>query len=142
MNSNQSDIQHGTKRVLMEFSNQISPIPFKKQKQIQHITAIKNIKKQFTISKLQINKTNSIFIANDSLFNKQLCTKQSQYIRWVIACKFIIATGVQFDSYNCHGMHRNKIPQNMYFYVDNQKNLCALIYNTTQNNSISNNIIT
>ncbi len=76
--------------------------------------------------------SNSISIANDPL----LGTKQSTNTRWVIACKFIFVTSLQLNSYNS-----NKITKNMYFYVDNETNSFALIYNIKQNNSISNNII-
>eukprot|EP01083_Nonionella_stella_P188829 696975_1 len=133
--------KRGMKRPFLDCSMDVSPIRFKKRKTFGYLDEIRNIKQSFTVHKLQFNKTLTQNAANDQSFNKQPSSKQSQYIRWVIACKFIIASGLKLDSYDVLGMNRHKIPQNMYFYVDDQKNLCAVIRDDGSNH-ISNNIMT
>lgn len=116
------------KRKLLEVSNGGSPIPFKKQRQNLINKKIEEFMPRFSMEKLEINREYSENAANDALFHQQETTKKCSQIRWVLACKFIIASQLRFfNQYDVLGMHRNKIPQNMYFYVDNQKNLCAVI---------------
>lgn len=104
-----------------------SPIPLKKQRRMNCLTEIKNMKPAFSAERLQINMKYTQNAADDDLFCKPPCSKSSSYIRWVLACKFMIASQLRLSSYQILGMQRNRIPENMHFFVDEQQNLCAVL---------------
>lgn len=114
--------------------------PRKRHKQMKCLEAIRNIKPTFNVQKLQINREYSRNAARDDMFMPSSQSHKSKYIRWVLACKFVIASGLRFDSYNVWGMKRDKLPQNMSFYVDDQQNLCCLIYDNKES-TVSSQII-
>mmetsp|Transcript_37340 Transcript_37340/g.33007 ORF Transcript_37340/g.33007 Transcript_37340/m.33007 type:complete len:400 (-) Transcript_37340:273-1472(-) len=137
------------KRLFLEVSNEGSPIPYKKRKRqnLQSIAiqdAIQHYQQSFNADKLCFNRAYTIAAATkDPLFAQPAYNAMNpSAVRWVLACKFIIASQLRLDQYDCLGMHRNKIPQNMYFYVDQQNNLCCIInHDKNENNSMSQKII-
>merc|ERR1719410_2201771 len=76
---------------------------------------------KFTDSKLRRSAEQSVLTANDELFLNTNHSMSDKSIQWVIACKFVIAANWKVSA--C------RIPSNMHFFVDDQKNLCALVEN-------------
>lgn len=137
------------KRSLLECSNEGSPIPYKKRKRhnLQSIAiqdAIQSYQQSFNADKLAFDREETIKAATEDPLFAQTAYNRINYnaIRWILACKFVIASQLKMDQYDCLGMHRNKIPTNMHFYVDKTLNICCII-NHKQNEkfSISQNII-
>eukprot|EP00485_Elphidium_margaritaceum_P010503 CAMPEP_0202706162 /NCGR_PEP_ID=MMETSP1385-20130828/18620_1 /ASSEMBLY_ACC=CAM_ASM_000861 /TAXON_ID=933848 /ORGANISM="Elphidium margaritaceum" /LENGTH=359 /DNA_ID=CAMNT_0049364569 /DNA_START=200 /DNA_END=1279 /DNA_ORIENTATION=- len=97
-------------------------------------------RRNFNAEKLLFDAQYTEKYSNDPLFSTAPSTKPAAFVRWVLACKFIIASQLKLSTYQILGMQRNKIPSNMHFYVDKQQNLCALISHS-QTDKVSTEII-
>lgn len=74
----------------------------------------------YTDSKLRVDPRKSDLATQDALFLNPNESINNKYSRWLVACKFMIAANWQVPG--C------RIPENMHFYVDDQQNLCALVW--------------
>jgi len=139
------------KRLFLECSNGLenSPIPYKKRKRqnLQSVAiqdAIQRKKRTFNRDQLYLDRKKTISASKNNALFGGIEYNQMNYntIRWMLACKFVIASNLKIDQYDCLGMHRNKIPTNMHFYVDQTLNICCIInHKENEKCSMSQNII-
>jgi len=95
--------------------------PLKKRRMSAYLKSITRDVPLLTDCKLRVNPQESALAVDDCLFLSPLGSVNEKYMQWVLACKFTIAANWKVAG--------NRIPDEMHFFVDDQKNFCALISN-------------